>query len=76
MMVKAAGQYYSTENLSNILPIDAKVQRSMLIAPSLLTLEMIINDGDTWWAPVPDVGYKSDDDRDLNLEAINSMMVS
>ena len=76
MMVKSAGQYYSPENLSNILPIDAKVQRSMLIAPSLLTLEMIINDGDTWWAPVPDVGYKSDDDRDLNLEAINSMMVS
>ena len=76
MMVKSAGQYYSDDNVKNIKPIDGKVHRPMQITPSLRTLEIIINDGDSWWAPVPDVGYKSDDDRDLNLEAINSMMVS
>ena len=75
MSVKAAATYYSEENLAQIQSIDAKVHRPFQLTPSLRTLEMIINDGDTWWAPVLDVGYKSDDGRDLNLEVINSMMV-
>ena len=46
------------------------------VTPSIQTLGDLINSGITWCAPIRDTRYKSQDERDLNLEVICPMMVS
>ena len=50
--------------------------REQSVTPSIRTFSDYIDFGVTWWAPIPETRYKSQDGRDLNLEVICNMMVS
>jgi hypothetical protein len=52
------------------------MNRKPCVTRSIRTLSDFVDFGVTWWAPIPDTRYKSQDGRDLNLEVICAMMVS
>lgn len=75
MRISNADNFYGEEVTKSIYPVTQTVIREHYVTPSLLSLSHIMKEGDIWWAPIPDGGYKSKDGRDLNLEVINFAMV-
>ena len=76
MKVSDAISFYGEDVITNLSDISTTMTREQSITPSLKTLSEFIDDGISWWAPIPDNRFKSKDGRDLNLEVICSMMVS
>jgi hypothetical protein len=74
--VSVAETYFGNKILNNIFNISQTMTREHSITPSIRTLCDFIDSRVIWWAPIPDTRYKSQDGRDLNLEAICAMMVS
>jgi hypothetical protein len=75
MRVSDAMSFYGEDVINNMFYISQTMTREQSITPSIKTLNEFIDDGITWWAPIPDNRFKSRDGRDLNLEVICSMMV-
>ena len=75
MSIRQAVLYYGEIQVSNIHSLDTKFAREQFISPNSKTLTMIVEEGDLWWAPVPNSDYQTTSGRDLNLEVINRMMV-
>jgi hypothetical protein len=75
MRVSDAMTFYGEDVINNMFDISQNMTREQSITPSIKTLSELIDDGITWWAPIPDNRFKSRDGRDLNLEVICSMMV-
>jgi hypothetical protein len=75
MRVSDAISFYGEDVIDNLFDISQTMTREQSITPSIKTLSEFIDDGITWWAPIPDNRFKSRDGRDLNLEVICSMMV-
>ena len=75
MKVSDAISFYGEDVITNLSDISTTMTREQAITPSLKTLSEFIDDGISWWAPIPDNRFKSKDGRDLNLEVICSMMV-
>ena len=75
MRVSDAISFYGEDVIDNMFDISQTMTREQSITPSIKTLSEFIDDGITWWAPIPDNRFKSRDGRDLNLEVICSMMV-
>ena len=75
MSIRQAVIYYGESQVSNIHSLDTKFAREQLLSPNSKTLKMIVEEGDLWWAPVPNSDYQTSTGRDLNLEVINEMMV-
>ena len=75
MSIREAVFYYGETQVSNIHSLDTKFAREELVSPNSKTLTMIVEEGDLWWAPVPNLDYQTTSGRDLNLEVINRMMV-
>ena len=66
---------YGEYVINNLFNISQTMIREQSITPSLKTLSDFIDDGITWWAPIPENRYQSRDGRGLNLEVICTMMV-
>jgi hypothetical protein len=75
MKVSDAISFYGEDVINNLFDISTTMTREQAITPSLKTLSEFIDEGISWWAPIPDNRFKSRDGRDLNLEVICSMMV-
>ena len=76
MRVSAAKTYFGDKILNNILNISVTTTQEQSVTPSIQALCDLNHSGITWWAPIPDTRYKSQDGRSLNLEVICSMIVS
>jgi hypothetical protein len=75
MRVSDPISFFCEDVINNMFDINQTMTREQSITPSIKTLSEFIDDGITWWAPIPDNRLKSRDGRDLNLEVICSMMV-
>jgi hypothetical protein len=76
LSVKEAMRYFGSDQVASIFHVDQTVCRSFTVTPSLRTIKSIVISGECFWGPIPDASYKGRDGRDLNLEVINTMMVS
>ena len=76
MRVAVVEAYFGDNILNNNFNISQTMTREQSVTPSIITLSDFIDYGVTWWAPIPDTRYKSQDGRDLNLDVICAMMVS
>ena len=75
MSVNHAETYYGEDIVNKLFDISQVMTREQSKTPSLKTLFQFVDEGISWWAPIPDNRYVSRDGRDLNLEVICSMMV-
>ena len=75
MRVSNAISFNGEDVINNLFDINQTMNLEQSITPSIKTLSELIDDGITWWAPIPDNIFKSRDGRDLNLEVICPMMV-
>jgi hypothetical protein len=76
MRVSVAETYFGDKNLNNLFNISQTLTREQSRTSSIHTFFDFIDSRITWWAPIPDTRYKSQDGRSLNLEVICSMIVS
>ena len=75
MRVSDATSFYGENIINSLFDICQTINCEQSITLSIKTLYEFIDDGTTWWAPIPDNRFKSRDGRNLNLEVICSMMV-
>ena len=75
MRVSDVMSFYGEDGINNMFDISQTMTRAQSVTPNIKTLCEFIDNGITWWAPIPDNIFKSRDGRDLNLEVICSMMV-
>ena len=75
MRVSNTISFYIEDDINNMFDISRTPTRELSIPPSIKTLSEFIDDGITWWAPIPDNIFKSRDGRYLNLEVMCSMML-